>query len=90
MLWSMLWFLTLSFTDNMKDDEEYEHSPREFYHPDEDSTSIEASGITESYMEWNKLAWVKSIVFILLYAVDFLASRCDLKYLFLFLCIFWN
>ena len=51
----MLWFLTLSFTDDMKDDEEYEHSPREFYHPDEDSMSIEASGITESYMEWKQI-----------------------------------
>ena len=45
-----LLFVRLSFTHNMEDDEEFEHSPSEFYYPDEDfdETSIEASRISES------------------------------------------
>ena len=37
----------------MEDDEEFEHSPREFYYPDEDfdETSIEANRISESQEE---------------------------------------
>ena len=48
-----LLFLRLSFTDNLEDDKEYEHSPSEFYYPDEDldETSIEASRISTSQEE---------------------------------------
>ena len=37
----------------MEDDEEFEHSPSEFYYPNEDfdETSIEASRISESQEE---------------------------------------
>ena len=44
-------------TDNMENDEEYEHSPSEFYYPEErldensDETSVEASHPTESQEE---------------------------------------
>ena len=48
-----LLFVRLSFTDNMEDDEEFEHSPSEFYYPDEDfnETSVEASRTSESQEE---------------------------------------
>ena len=46
-------FLRVSLTDNMEDNEEFEHSPSEFYYPDEDfdETIIEANRIRESKEE---------------------------------------